>query len=287
MTITAILKQGFYYARTCRSLWLFGFFVGLASGGGSGGAGGGNNGGGGGGGGLGALAGLAAVPMAPIIAIVALVVVAALVVILMRFISEGALIEGVARVHRGGTMTTGEGFRAGWMHWGVLLRIALLYFAAVVASLAVLVVPCVMAYRVGGVMAALLVCLPALVVAVPWFVTLYVLRAFASRIAVIENRRALDAVAKARLFLHGRLMHALRLIVATFIGSLAMGLLAVAVLLPVALVLIALVRAAFSVPVVIAICALLLLPIVYVLVAMLGTLRSSIWTIGYVTQVQA
>ena len=33
MTIREIVRQGFYYARTCRSLWLFGFFVGIASGG--------------------------------------------------------------------------------------------------------------------------------------------------------------------------------------------------------------------------------------------------------------
>ena len=33
MTIGEIVRQGLYYARTCRSLWLFGFFVGIASGG--------------------------------------------------------------------------------------------------------------------------------------------------------------------------------------------------------------------------------------------------------------
>ena len=40
MTIREIIGQGFYYARTCRSLWLFGFFVGIASGGSNGGGGG-------------------------------------------------------------------------------------------------------------------------------------------------------------------------------------------------------------------------------------------------------
>ncbi len=37
MTIGEIIRQGLYYARTCKSLWLFGFFVGIASGGSSGG----------------------------------------------------------------------------------------------------------------------------------------------------------------------------------------------------------------------------------------------------------
>jgi len=37
MTISEIVGQGPHYARTCKSLWLFGFFVGMASGGSSGG----------------------------------------------------------------------------------------------------------------------------------------------------------------------------------------------------------------------------------------------------------
>ena len=41
MTIGEIIGQGIHYARTCKSLWLFGFFVGMASGGGSAGNGGG------------------------------------------------------------------------------------------------------------------------------------------------------------------------------------------------------------------------------------------------------
>ena len=64
--------------------------------------------------------------------------------------------------------------------------------------------------------------IPALVIAVPWLVTLYLVQAFAWRIAVLENRHAIDAIAKARLFLHGRLVHGLKLAVATFVGTLAL-----------------------------------------------------------------
>ena len=46
MTISEIVRQGLHYARTCKSLWLFGFFVGMAGGGSGGGSGGGGNGGG-------------------------------------------------------------------------------------------------------------------------------------------------------------------------------------------------------------------------------------------------
>src|SRR5687767_13073108 len=125
MTISEITRQGLHYARTCKSLWLFGFFVGIASGGSSGGGGGGDGGVsvgiGGVSVGLGSPFGLSVTNIAMIAVAIIFAVVAAIV---MRFISEGALIEGVALARKGGTLTTREGFRAGWAHWGVLVRIA-------------------------------------------------------------------------------------------------------------------------------------------------------------------
>src|SRR5688500_20292216 len=111
MTVFEIVKHALYYARTCKSLWLFGFFVGIASGGSNGGSGGG----GGNGGGAGAVAGVAAGGLEAmsgsgftlIIAGILLVIVAGFV---LRFVGEGALIEGVVRARQGGTMTTREGF---------------------------------------------------------------------------------------------------------------------------------------------------------------------------------
>ena len=44
MTIGEIVREGLHYARTCRSLWLFGFFVGLSGGSSNGGGGGGGHG---------------------------------------------------------------------------------------------------------------------------------------------------------------------------------------------------------------------------------------------------
>ncbi len=287
MTIGEMIRQGFHYARTCRSLWLFGFFVGIASGGSSGG---GSRGGAGGGGAATDFPfALSVADFPPIIfAIIGVAVAVGLAVMLIHFISEGALIEGIVKARAGGRMTMGEGFRAGWAHWGVLLRIALLYFAAVIGSLLVLAAPAVLAIRASGGISAAAVALgiPAIVVAVPWLITLYLMQAFAGRIAVLENRRAIDAIRKARLFLHGRLMHGLKLIVATFIGTLAFGLLAVAVMVPFALLLVALVPVLDVVPV-IAIGCVALLPLIFVLVAMLGTFRSSVWTIGYVSEVNA
>ena len=284
MTISEIVRQGLYYARTCRSLWLFGFFVAIASGGSSGG--GGRDGSSVGAFGVsvsGGSFGFSATQIALVAGVLILAFVAAFV---LRFVSEGALIEGIVRARQGGTMTTREGFRAGWAHWGVLLRIALLYFAATMGSLAMLAAPCVIALQAFGLFGVVALGIPALFVGVPWLVTLYLVQAFASRIAVLENRRALDAIGKARLFLHGRLMHGLKLIVAMFAGTLLIALIGIAAMFSVALPLAALIPVLSVFPVIVLAC-LVLLPVIYVFAAVLGTFRSSIWTIGYVTQVDS
>ena len=284
MTIGEIVGQAFYYARTCRSLWVFGFFVGLASGGSSGGGNAGGDGGAGGATAFGALLSVFAAEIAVAALVVALATVLAGVV--LRFLSEGALIEGVVRAHRGGAMTTREAFRAGWAHWGVLFRIGLLYVAALIGSVALLAAPSVIALWVVGPLAAGLAAIPAVVIAVPWLVTLSLVQAFAMRIAVLEDRRALDAIAKARLFLHGRLIHGLKLMVAAFVGTLGIMVLSVVVIAPVVLLLAAL-AAVLPVWPLIVVGAIVLLPAMCVLTAMLGTYRSSVWTIGYVTQVES
>ena len=162
MTIREIVGEGLHYARTCRSLWLFGFFVGVGSAGGS--NGGGGTGGDGSAGGAAAIGGAAVIgrllePSVTSVALIASVIIVAVVAgIVLRFVGEGALIEGIVRARQGDAMTTRQGFRAGWAHWGVLLRIALLYVAAIVASVALLAAPCVIALYalgpVGGVLSA-------------------------------------------------------------------------------------------------------------------------------------
>jgi hypothetical protein len=286
MTIGESITQGFHYARSCKSLWLFGFIVGIASSGSSGsGTGGGSGSGDDGIAGFALALSIADFP--PIFyAILAVVAIVALVAMIAHFISEGALIEGIVRARQGGQMTMGEAFRAGWAHWGVLLRITLLYFAAIIGSLAVLVVPCVLAFRAFGTGGGIALAVPALLIAVPWLITLHLLQAFASRIAVIENRRAVDAVRKARLFLHGRIMHGLKLIVATFVGTIVFALLGIVAIAPVALLVVALIPLVQIVPAIF-IGGLTLVPVGFVIIAMMGTFRSSIWTIGYVTEVTA
>jgi len=284
MTIREIVGQAFYYARTCRSLWLFGFVVGIASGGSNGGGNTGGDSTAGGAAGLATLLSLFTTEAA--VAAVVILLALAIAGLMLRFLSEGALIEGVVRARRGSAMTTGEGFRAGWAHWGVLLRIGLLYVAALIGSVALLAAPCLLAFWTFGPIGAVLAGLPALVIAVPWLITLSLVQAFAMRIAVLENRRAVDAIGKARLFLHGRLIHGLKLMVATFIGSLVIMVLSVLVIGPVVLLLAALGTVLPVLPLIV-IGLLVVVPAACVLTAILGTYRSSVWTIGYVTQVDA
>jgi hypothetical protein len=289
MTIREGIREGFHYARTCKSLWLFGFIVGIASGGSSGGGRGSGGGSGADGGDL-----LGGLPFAlsirdfplVLLALIAVVVIAVVVALIVRFVSEGALIEGVVRARQGGRMTMGEGFRAGWAHWGVLLRVALLYVAAIIGTLGLLVVPCVLAYRAFGVAGGLVLGVPALLAAVPCLITLHLVQAFASRIAVIENRHAIDAIRKARLFLHGRIRHGLKLVVATLIGTIAFVLIGVATVVPAAL-LVRVLMTVIQLPAAILIAGLALVPVAFVVIAMMGTFRSSVWTVGYLSEVSA
>ena len=265
MSIVEIVKQGLRIARTHKSLWLFAFVVGLGAGGG---------------GGRGGAAGPAGGPGVPIGAVLAAVVVALIVGLIIRLVSEGALIEGVNRASRHEYLSIREGFRVGWANWGVLLRIGAIYFVATIVSVIVLAAPCFLAVQLLGRGVLVPAAVASLIVGVPWLVTLYMLQALASRIAVLENRHALDAIRKARLFLHGRLLHALKLMVAALVGTLVVAAAGLLVIGPVVLLLVAASKLLGALPTAL-IGALLLAPAVFVLVAFMGTVQSAAWTLGY------
>lgn len=274
MRISELMKEGLRIARERRSLWLFGFFVGLATA---------NQDGGGGGDG----APVGAPGLDPGLGVLLLIGALAILVIggiVMYFISQGALIEGVRRVRLGVELPVREGFREGWSHAGVIFKITLLYWAATIASVLVLAVPALLAVRLGSASAALVLAIPGVLVGVPWLVTLYIWRAFALRITVLENRAALDAIDKARLFLHGRLGEGLRSLVAAFLGTLLIAFVGALVLVPVALLLIFALTPVAG-PLAFLVIPLLLLPAVVVIVAVLGTYQSSVWTLSYLAQV--
>lgn len=276
MSIFEIVKEALRIGRAHKSLWLFGFMVGLGV----------LPDGSGGGGGQPPTPSVPTTPPDP--ALVLTVVLAGLFVfiafVVLKYVSTGALIEGVKRARGNASLTMREGLREGWAHWGVLLRLALLFFAANAASVVVLVGAASLAGRAFGPPALFVAGGLAVVVGVPWLVTLYMWQAFAERIAVLENRRALDALRKARLFLHGRLQLGLKLLVAGFLGVLVVAAASFLVIGPLVLLVQAL-APAWGLPV-FAIGVLGLLPAGFVMFAFIGVVTSSVWTIGYLTQVE-
>src|SRR5262249_36368422 len=153
-------------------------------------------------------------------------------------------------------------------------RIGAIYAVATVGSGIALGAPCMLAVRLLGRGAFAPAAIATVIVAVPWLVTLYMLQALASRIAVLENRHALDAIRKARLFLHGRMQHALKLMVAAFVGTLVVAAVGIGIVAPVVLLLAA--AAAFvGVAPAAVIGALTLAPAAFVLVAFIGTVQSA------------
>jgi hypothetical protein len=274
MGIFAIVREALRIARAHKSLWLFGLIAGFGFPGGGGGGGGQSP-------GIPIPGGPAPGALVPVL-LVGLVLLIGFAI--LKFVSTGALIEGVKRAHTNGSMTVREGFREGWAHWGVLLRVALLFLAANAASMVLIFGACVLVVRALGGSASFVVVGVAVLIAAPWLVTLYMWQAFAERIAVLENRSALDAIRKARLFMHGRLPHGLKLIVASFLGVLLVVAAAIVVVAPVVL----LVRSALvggALPA-IGLVVLTVLPTVLVAMALVGIITSSVWTIGYLKQIE-
>jgi len=274
--VIAILQEALRIVRAHKSLLVFGFLVGL----------GGNYNVGGGGGAAPGPPAVATPPEVGTVVVVALCVIALIVgFVILKFLSTGALIEGVRRARSNGSMTVREGFREGWAHWGVLLRIALLYALVAAVSFALLGGACALVFRAFGQPALFVAIGLAVIVGVPWLVTLSILQAFAERIAVFENRRAMDAIAKARLFLHGRLQLGLKLVVAALLGVLFVGAVSLIAIAPVGAIVFAS-AALWGIVGAVALGVLTLLPIAVAAIAIIGVVVSSVWTIGYLTEVE-
>jgi hypothetical protein len=273
MRISAIVTDALRVAVKARRLWLFGFFVGLGSAGG---------------GGTGGFNPVSGEPrdLSLLLLIALVIVVIAVAVFVMRFLSEGALIEGVKRHWHDETLTVRQGFRDGAAHVGVVFLIKVVYVVASTLSFLLLVLPFVFAMRVAGLNAlTLALAVVAVLVAVPWLITLNIWQAFALRIAVLENRRAVDAIKKARLFLHGRLLHGLKLMIATLLGTLVLALLTVVVTGPLVLLTVSLALNFGLLPIIVL--APVVLVVLFLCVAVAGTYQSSVWTLGYLGQAEA
>jgi hypothetical protein len=271
VTIFAIIKEALRIARAHKSLWLFGFLVAFGA----------NVNFGQRGGEL-ALPPVLAAPEVQTMVLVGLLAIGVIVAsIILKFLSTAALIEGVKRARNNGSMTMREGFREGWASWAVLFRITLLFLVPIIGTVALLVAAFWLSF---GTPAIFIAAGLGVVVGVPWLLTLYMWQAFAERIAVLEDRHAWDAIRKARLFLHGRLRLGLKLFVASFLGVLAVGAVGLLVIGPLVLLVVSLVPV-WGLPAV-AIGVLTLPPAAFVVFAFFGIVTSSVWTIGYLSQVE-
>jgi hypothetical protein len=273
MDVIQVIKESARLAWDRKAWWVFGLFVAASGSVGAGSGGGGASGGAGSGGGE------AGLPVW-LTGVEIVVVVAAIGAMLMNIISEGALIEGASR----GDMTVREGMRLGWSHFGVVLRIKLLVFGAGALSVALFAAPGWL-FALGLIpgLAAAFLAVPAVLVAVPWLITIYLMYAFALRIAVLENRHAIDAIQKARLFLHGRVLAGLKLIVAMAVGQVGLVIAGVLALVPVIGIAAALYFMAGLAPGAV-VGGALALPIALGLGGTLGSYRSLVWTLGYIAE---
>ncbi len=208
--------------------------------------------------------------------------------IALHILSEGALIEGVSRLHRRPTeaFTVRRGVRLGLGHFGVVLSIKVLALALGLLLASLVAAPFALA-GLGALptAAALALGMPLMVAAVPAGISLYLIYALGMRVAVLENRRAFDALGRARRLLHGRLLDGLKLMLTVGLGRMGAGFLVLPAVLPV------LAAAGLGyllgglVGALVALVA-LAVPLALLAGGVLGTWQSSVWTLGYLATVE-
>lgn len=221
ITVFTLAKSALGTIRTSRSLWLFGLFAGGAVGGGapvhSTSGGGGSNGG---------------MPSWILALIVGLALFGLLAAVL-HFISTSALVLGVQDSLKGKALGVREGLRRGRRFaWRVF--IAQFVTTALQATLvAVVALPIVAGvFDVVplwlGIAFAAIAGVPAALAAL----SLYFISQYATRMVVLEDRPAVEALRNAEGFLRGRLLDAIKTLLAESLGSYVGSLVAVVIVLP-------------------------------------------------------
>jgi hypothetical protein len=260
-------KDAFKNLWTHKSLWFFGLFLGA----GGGGAGASPQSGHG---------GNQALP-AWLIPVLVAAVVAAFGGLFMHVVSEAALIEGVRRNRAGTPLRIGAGMRVGMHHFWRVLGVKLLLALGLGLSGLLLAVPAVLgALGLVPLWLGVAVTVPLLFLAVPWFLTLYFVYVYALRIAVLDERGARVAIREARVYLRGRVLDSLKLLLVSFVGQMGGAAVAAALILPVVALGAALYFTVGLVPAIV-VGAALLVPVALAAGGALGTFRSSVWTLGF------
>lgn len=248
-----------------KRLWLFGFFVAAGASGGvqlelpAG--------------------GLTAVPPW-VLGLLVGAAIAGLAMLALHAIGEGALIHAVRAERRGRRVPLAEGWRRGWSTAGRVLGIKLLVALGTTLALGSAAAPAVLgALERVPLAAGVALTVLLLLGAVPFALSLVLAHEVGLRLAVLEDRRAVDALRAGLRFLRGRLRFALILLVVDGLAQVAASLVA----LPFALLAVGLGFLGYlaaGLPVGIAVGAVLAAPVGVLVVAARGTFRSALWTHG-------
>jgi hypothetical protein len=209
-------------------------------------------------------------------------------VMALHIVAEGALIEGVSRKHRdpSESFTIRGGLRLGLSHFGAVLGVKAL--ALLLGLLLASAVGAPFALAGVGVLpigAAIALGLPLALVAIPLGISIYLIYSLGLRVAVLENRRVVDSLKRARRLLHGRLLDGLKILLTVGVGGVAAKFIAAPVAIPVVM------AAGLGfllggwVGTVVALIT-LAAPLALVGAGLLGCWTSSVWTIGYLATAQ-
>lgn len=271
MDIVQVVREAWDVVKRHRPLWFFGFFLASV------GAGAGGNGEATGAGGLG---GSEAIPVW-VWALLAAALVLGAVGLVVHVVAEAATIEGVARARQHEPWSVRAGLRAGLDKWRPMVGIKLAALVATLLGVAVVGLPWVLfAVEAFSLAAALAMSLPLALVALPLGLTGYFVYLYALRFAVLEGEDTSSAIRASTVFLRGRVLDSLKLLVGQAIASFAMQALALVALLPGALVGLLVYLSWGLVPGLVA-GGVVALPLVAIVAGASGALRSSIWTCGF------
>jgi hypothetical protein len=281
-----------------RYLWFFGFFAGLGSGGGGGG--------GGGGGdfdeqGSAEIASVSAVQQGAfdnallVVGLVLLGLLILLVFFALYVVSQGGLTESVAAINRGEERRFSSTWRAGARNfWRVLLQI-LLFLGIVLGLLLAVGIPVALlvagAFATGSTalraVAVIFAVLVAVVVLIIVFVLVAIVRQFARRELVVRGASVLGSVGSGyRLFRRnlGRSVLVWLIQLGLMLGAgiaLLIALVIVGLLLFLPTILLAVAQYTTAAIAAGVVAGLILLPLLIVALAILGTFNHSYWTLAY------
>jgi hypothetical protein len=293
-----IITSAFQITLRNRYLWFFGFFVGLGSGGGGGGSGGGPD--------FdeqrsAEIASVAAVQQGTFgnaLLIIGLVLVGLLILLIffsLYVVSQGGLTESVAAIDRGEERRFSSTWRAGARNFWPVLWQVLLFVGIVIGLLLAVGIPVALlvvgafvtdstALRAMAVIVAVLVAIALLVLV---FVLVAIVRQFARRELVLRGQSVLESVGSGYRLLRRNLGRSLLvwliqlgLMLAAGI-ALLIALVIVGFLLFLPTILLAVAKYTTAAIVAGVVAGLILLPLLIVALAVLGTFNHSYWTLAY------